>query len=84
MFDKSKYYQTKALNFSYKINDSTSIGYLLNDLGSTYLNLKQRDSALVNFNDAEKIAKHLNDVELEYYSNDNLSNYYFEEKMFSR
>ena len=84
IFDKSKYYQTKALNFSYKLHDSSSIGYLLNDLGSTYLNLQEKDSALFNFNKAEKIALKLNDVELEYYINNNLCDFHINEQNYSQ
>jgi signal transduction histidine kinase len=82
IYGKSKFYLIKALNFSYNIHDSLSAGYLLNDLGSNYLNLKEKDSALINFNKAQDMAERFDDVELKYYINNNLNNFFISEKDF--
>lgn len=82
IYGKSKFYLIKALNFSYNIHDSLSAGYLLNDLGSTYLNLEEKDTALINFNKAQDMAERFDDVELKYYINNNLYNYFIDEKDF--
>ncbi|WP_282135608.1 tetratricopeptide repeat-containing sensor histidine kinase [Seonamhaeicola maritimus] len=83
LFNKSKHYQSKALKFSYLINDTISIGYLLNDLGLTYLSLYKKDSAFMNFSKALNIAEKFDDEELKYYSNKNLNNYYFSQNNFN-
>lgn len=82
MFDKSKEFQTKALNYSYKVKDTISVGYLLNDLGLTLLSLNEKENALNNFNQALVIANKYNDEELKYFSNKNLNNYHFGEGNF--
>jgi signal transduction histidine kinase len=59
-FEKSIYYQKKAINSFSSIQDSTLLSSALFNLGRTYLELKKYDSALVELNNSYFLFDNLN------------------------
>ncbi len=75
--EKAMDYYLTAMKLSKKSNDNEFKGYLFNNIGLSYMNLSQPESAIIFFDKAEKIAESMSDnLILLTYTYDNIGSYY--------
>ncbi len=82
VYDKALNVFDKAYHYSTLAKDSASMVYDLRDFGRTFSTLKQQDSALYYYKEADKLAEKISNEDLRSMVNGELSAYYTELGMY--